>query len=145
MKEKNKYYACPIRCENLDTFPHLCVFFAPSDTFNRANFHVGDWHLVNLMGIPFRDVGLHADDVYVDKKHVMMPLIRTNVYNPHQVHSAIYSNLFYHHGGGSRKKGFRSDKLHIVKSASESSLVDKLFANPESYINKLIGVKPIFL
>jgi len=121
-----------IRAENLDTFSHpcICLFKDPHKVnFKRTNN-------INLLGQSTSDNQFVFDKCY---KH--WPLIRSNKVNLHPVISAIYGNLFYHHGCGSRKQIMRTDpyynKLEMNNNMA-SDLLSMLLDDPKSYISKLI-------
>jgi len=122
--------ACVIRFENLDTFPHPCVFFTDRKSVDNVNPRMSEQK--NLLGRKFKEFNL-------DIKQPFFPLLKTNTYSPHPIISTIYYNLFYHHGFGSRNFYCRSvhvDNYYETKN-SVKSLYDELIENPKLYIKRL--------
>jgi len=138
-KMKNKPIAAAIRTENLDTFPHPCVFFMTKDAKGKFSFRPNKLY-TNLMGDKFVDSGCNIPN------HICYPLIRTNKYNPHPIIAGIYFDTFYHHCCGSRVVETRA--LTNYKYYDHMSLEneDKLFENltkdPEYFIQKLRQLLP---
>ena len=100
-------WAAPVRGENLETFVHPSIGFIP-----------GSW-LRGIAGPPVRfertsyyDLrGEMVDAVVltdVEARFDAMPLIRTNVFNPHPILSGIYGGVFYHHGCGTSPLSLRA-------------------------------------
>jgi hypothetical protein len=108
--------ASAVRGENLDTFPHACVFFMEGDYFRSCD-PANHLRLVckrkkNLMGIELNDMMLMDEDIYDQQgNQIWLPLIRTNTWNPHPIMAAIYGHMFYHQGAGSRIPHFRAVDL----------------------------------
>src|SRR5262249_8957286 len=97
-------FAAPVRCENLDTFPHPCALFIKVEAIgDEFDFSPG-FAYRNLLREPVLDTatGLNRDHWF--------PLVRTNRLNVHPVLAALYYDLFYHHGAGSRQGLLRSVK-----------------------------------
>tara|TARA_R110000751_G_scaffold132023_6_gene234451 strand:+ start:2454 stop:3191 length:738 start_codon:yes stop_codon:yes gene_type:complete len=123
-----------IRTENLDTFLHpcICVFKNPNLLdFQRCK----NKNLLNQTT---------SDNQVVPLDCSYFPLIRTNNQNHHPILAAIYGNMFYHHGCGSRSQVFRSnpyyDKLSISNhDETAQQLLKKLFEDPNDYIHHLGG------
>jgi hypothetical protein len=145
---EEKLFAAPCRAENLDAFPHPCAFFMRGrflkDHGHRLDF--GPAHHVNFSGFHFDDVGCGNPTVY-DGKHRWLPLLRTNVWSPHPVLSAIYGGIFYHHGSGSRPLELRSVALRTYDNQfpryqhgdTERQLYLEISRNPRIYIRQLLG------
>jgi hypothetical protein len=145
MERFGKQIAAPVRYENLDRLPHPCAFFLTREVLQdeRINFdkgHPGS----NLLGREVSDVG----SAMLDLLPSILPLLRTNVVNPHPVAAALYHQLFYHHGAGSRGSRFRVlHKFHYYahwwdadRDADVGELRDRLFEDPTSFIDYLRGV-----
>lgn len=120
--------SCVVRYENLDTWPHPCVFL-----FNRqAKFEIAFDQIDNMLGYKCDEFNIKIHGDY-------FPLIRTNRYNPHPIISGIYYNTFYHHGAGSRS--FYNRAIHINQyyddPHNEKVLYDKIMSKPEEYIKTL--------
>ena len=142
-------YAAPIRTENLDLFPHPCALFIKGDYVHN------DWwdfrrlkknELKCLDGKKTKDIGTGFIQEY-EGKNVYFPLLRTNFVNIHPILSAVYGDIFYHHGGGSRVPFFKSGSYWEKICESHYTLGQNtykfLFKNPEKYINMLRGVEPL--
>jgi hypothetical protein len=146
---QEKYFAAAVRTENLDTFPHPCVFFVRGSFLAKASFDFrGRAHAphINLLGDPLADVGSAISPMH-EGRHVMLPLLRTNAWNPHPVLGAIYGGMFYHHGAGSRELSIRIINAgyfdHFIPraahSAVEAELYAELCADPDRLMRKLLG------
>lgn len=134
-----------IRTENLDTFlhPSICAFTDPSLVdFQRLDN-------INLMGTKTSDNQVVLLKPQTSSKPwkqwpdnaKAFPLIRTNRVNLHPIIAAIYGDLFYHHGCGSRSQILRTDpyynKLDINHECAQD-LMDQMFTNPHEYLAKLL-------
>jgi hypothetical protein len=125
------------RPENLDFFPHPCIFFIKREFINKPrSFYKTEIPNRNVLGDDFVDTfsELKSDWFY--------PLLRSNKVNLHPIVGGIYSNIFYHHGAGSRGSRFRAFASnfythYIHKFPHKKRLTQELFANPEEFINKL--------
>ena len=134
-------FAAPYRIENLDLFPHPSAFFIKGQHIrdNRLDFQRDGLFLNNLLNISIADVGSSVP------ASAVFPLIRSNRKNPHPVFSAIYYDIFYHHGCGSRVKRTRTDEFnyygHMISFEEsirkEEELYDLLVKNPRSFIETL--------
>jgi hypothetical protein len=114
-----KQYAAVVRTENLDTFPHPCAFFIKGSFLSRFRFDFTGRRYpeqTNLAGAKVSDVGSAIPTVW-GGRHVMLPLLRSNVWNPHPILGAIYGGMFYHHGAGSRAIGFRASNMGFLDHA----------------------------
>jgi hypothetical protein len=145
MERFGKKIAAPIRFENLDRMPHPCAFFLTRAALHdeRINFDKGS-RAPNLLGKDTADVG----NAMLDLMPLLLPLLRTNIVNPHPVAAAVYDHLFYHHGAGSRNSRFRvlhkyGYHAHWWDHERESRYVDELrkslFEDPVSFVDYLLG------
>jgi hypothetical protein len=135
-------FAAPVRFENLDTFPHPCALFikreAIGDHFDFAPSF--DYH--DLLRQPVLDVGTAI------KRDRCFPLVRTNRINVHPILAGLYYDVFYHHGGGSRRALLRSvfhgyyDHLVSDEETAEKRTFAELQQDPEGFINRLRGMSP---
>jgi len=151
MRKFNKTIAAPVRTENLDIFPHPSAFFMLEKGINDPSLDFNPSKSVNLLGSKIMEVGgaMHS------MTEQLLPLMRTNVSNPHPIAAAIYHHLFYHHGAGSRDFNFRILKRYdyyrhwFDQSEREKQccqLLDALVKNPDKFINHLMyGNKRKFL
>ena len=124
--------AAAIRCENLDDFPHPSILFI-GDKAQDLDFSYG--RALNRVGKQCRDVGQNL-------KIPVFPLLRSNAFNPHPVLGAVYYDLFYHHGCGSRRLQMRSDDYYAPMigkdcTAIENTMFQMLVDDPDAYIAKL--------
>src|SRR5262249_24076641 len=139
-------YATAVRTENLDTFPHPCVFFVKGDYFRGLSCPADHFGFCqsqerNLLGFAFEDVTcrLIRD---ADGKQLWLPMTRTNIANPHPVFVAIYGGLFYHHGAGSRGPQLRVVNMrqfdHLMPRSAhaeiEQALYRDLCADPVQFL-----------
>lgn len=127
-----------VRFENLDTFPHPCVFFVNRSFVSKPKYYFEIKNTrTNLLCNRVVDLFSNLDLSF------FYPLLRTNKLNYHPVASAIYHNTFYHHGAGSRKFTLRSlQQDYYVKYQNKfmdtNKLTENLFKNPDEFIAKLI-------
>ena len=142
-------FAAAIRCENLDLFPHPCVFFIRGEHVHDETLDFSPGCACDLRSEPVVDAGA---GIGLDR---CFPLIRTNVYNPHPVFAAVYFDAFYHHGAGSRGtkrvravtggyydsvlQAATSDEAIARGTAIEARLFDALCRNPRRLIDALRG------
>jgi len=147
----DRWYAAPVRTENLDTTPHPCALFVRGEHVGKHLFYfrrpsVG--RVTNLLGEEIQDIGT-GFKTEVGGGQVFFPLLRSNHLNVHPVLAAVYGDLFYHHGGGSRrtKEGqepyFRStfywDKIVPHRYEAGLDAYERLAKNPRRFVNKLRG------
>lgn len=141
----DRLYSAPMRVENYDDFPHPSAFFAKREALKIIDF--GFAVRYNLLGIKISDVCSSMPQGEKENK-LWVPLIKTNVWSPHPLFAAIYGDLFYHHGAGSRGLGVRMAGLriydHILKRPGDhrkiyNKLTFELKENPKKFINKLRG------
>lgn len=148
-----KQFAAAVRVEKMATFPHPCAFFVKGDFLKRATFDFMPRPHVNLAGQVKEQPG-SGISMRHEGKHVFLPLLRTNVHNPHPVLAGIYGDLFYHHGSGSRQSGRLPRRLrrsghvlsqgrsgHVLSQAdyaeTEERLYTDLIGDPEGFISQL--------
>jgi len=135
-----KKASAAIRCENMTLSPHPCAFFMNSEALNENWLDFNPHSMPNLLSARMSDVG---GKIPIAKT---FPLLRTNRINLHPLIGAIYGNLFYHHGGGSRPSGAivsRSQgyykNLGVQPAKSEREIYDELIKDPFAFIGKLRG------
>lgn len=140
----DRWYAAPLRADNLDSFPHPCGLFIKDEHVNENVFNFNRFvkTLPNFLGEKVGDIGTAIKQKHKGK-HIFFPLVRTNLFNPHPIMSAIYGNTFYHHGAGSRHPYFRStsyyNKICPEYYGTHSQCHDAFRQDPEGYIRKLRG------
>jgi hypothetical protein len=133
-------FAAPVRYENLDTFPHPCALFIKGEAITDAFDFAPSFQYRNLLGEPALDLGSA-----LPREH-WFPLIRSNRCNVHPVLAAVYYDVFYHHGGGSRRVFLRSVMQgyyeHLVgdADAEEKQAFAALQQDPEGFIRRLRGI-----
>jgi hypothetical protein len=110
LEVSGKWYAAPVRTDNLDVFPHPCALFIRGEYIDKHlfTFRRQSTYVPSLKGEEVFDIGT-AFKTDFDGKHILFPLLRSNFINPHPILGAIYGDLFYHHGAGSRPPFFRSN------------------------------------
>jgi hypothetical protein len=133
LERTGKGFAAPIRTENLDLFAHPSIFYTRS--VEMIGFALRP--ATNLLGQEVVDLVAGTDSSR------WFPLVKTNRVSPHPLLSAIYFDLFYHHGCGSRNflmRGVRSGYYdHIVGgSAAPENLFDRLAADPRCFVESLL-------
>jgi len=142
---EDRWYAAPVRTDNLDTTPHPCGLFIRGEFIHKHLFYfrrpsVG--RMVNLMGEEVHDIGT-GFKTEVDNKSIFFPLVRSNYVNPNPILASIYGDTFYHHGAGSRIPWFRSTsywKKVCPKSYNNSlKCYDWLKEDPQKFIDILRG------
>lgn len=144
MSRFKKRIAAPIRAENLDRFPHPCVFFCDAGVIQdeRINF-VNGHAAANILGETITDVG----NAMLPLLPEVLPLMRTNRVNRHPVAAGVYHHMFYHHGAGSRDFVFRLiDRYDYCehwwpRGQGEHLAADlrgELFSKPEEFIRTLM-------
>lgn len=117
-----------VRAENCSAFPHPCICY-----FNdpiKLNFEIKDNR--DFKGDVKRDI------ICTSQKY--FPLLRTNRRNRHLLAAAIYFDLFYHHGCGSRDfymRGLDYYQNLIVENENPNRLREELFANPVKFLKTL--------
>lgn len=119
----DKYYLAPMRVENYDDFPHPSAFFMKREFLEHVDF--GYDYRTNLLGDTVTDVG-SAMPQSVNGEMAWVPLIKTNGWAPHPVFCAVYGDLFYHHGAGTRaftKPGFPG--VRVLTSGIHSHLFNE--------------------
>jgi hypothetical protein len=130
-----KHVAAPVRPENLDSFAHPCAYFIKREAFNKVRFQKG--RIKNILGEEFEDCHSNINDFF--------PLLRTNAINLHPIMYAVYWNLFYHHGAGSRAKTFRSIGRYLPYDSNTNEIerqsFKRLSKEPEAFIDELRGSK----
>ncbi len=133
--------AAVVRAENFDLFPHPSAFFVRGDAIHEPYLDFSVAPHRNLLGEAVRDTGC---GIPLDR---CLPLLRSNVWNPHPIFAGVYGHLFYHHGAGSRRaetRGLLSGYYdHILPPAArpgvEEALFRKLVRSPEAFIGRLLG------
>ena len=143
MSRHGKQYAAPVRFENLEPYPQPCALYFDGKALDDPLLQFQEDALAhNLLGYPVRDVGGGMSAL----GDALLPLVRTNVYNPHPIAAAVYNHVFYHHGAGSRAFGFRAvnkygyyNHWRQEPSAGEAdALRQALFADPERFVSSLL-------
>lgn len=135
LASKSYEVALALRSENLERRLHASILFIRGKFLDNIRFDVcdiGD----DLLGGRECDINLpHYEDKKGRKK--AFPLIRTNQRNYHPLCCGIYFNMFYHHGGASRKYNMRGIEYweDIDPAICEvHELADGLFRNPEKFV-----------
>ena len=138
-KMGGKKYASPVRTELLDTFASHCAIFIKGEHIHD-NYPIAPSHNYhNLFGDKVIELGTSLP--FDRKDH--FPLIRTNKFNLHFLLGAIYYDVFYHHGGGSRKPKTRTcsyhDHIYNPKDiwGIEQDIFDRLQKDPWKLIRLL--------
>ena len=142
MARHRKSFAAPVRFENLEPYPHPCALYIDGAALDDPRLRIdGSTSADNLLGAPVKDVGAGLLPIRGD----LLPLLRSNLRNPHPIAAAVYNHLFYHHGAGSRAFAFRAiDKFGYYAHwreqddpAEADALLQALFADPDGFIRGL--------
>jgi hypothetical protein len=138
---ESKEIAAPIRAENLENRLHVSVIFARQCGIENLKFTRRSSR--ELMGTMEKDVHISYN---FEKREQAFPLLRSNKVNIHPFFCAVYFDIFYHHGCGSRPSRFRSkafwDKMcgaTTTKGELQVKLRHELFRNPCEFVEKLAG------
>lgn len=120
-----------MRVENCSAFPHPCMcYFADP---NKIDFEIQKHH-------EFTGDAIH-DITCVLRK--CFPLLRTNRRNRHLLAAAVYFDLFYHHGCGSRQFYMRSIDYYgniVTNNEDPNRLQEELFADPITFLATLVDL-----
>jgi hypothetical protein len=132
MATAGKRYAAPARVENLHFFPHPCVHYTADA--DLLDFNVPDE--TNFLGEPFFDIASSAP------RAAWFPLIKTNRVSPHQFLAAIYYDMFYHHGCGTRPFGMRPTTIRYYdhfwpRCDDPLVLFDRIMAERDKFVQSL--------
>lgn len=141
----DRLYSAPMRVENYDDFPHPSAFFMKREMLDLVKFE-GRRDYFNLLGDQVSDVGVSMPQD-IDGTRIWIPLVKTNIWSPHPMFAAVYGDLFYHHGGGSRKPGIRLAGTgiydHILQRSDHKKIYNRvtqlLKKDPDLFINRLRG------
>jgi hypothetical protein len=143
-----RWMAAPVRTENLDLFAHpSACYFSAAGLAAARGIGVPLWRIAsrtNLLGMAFEELGL--DPAFAGGEPRVLPLLRSNAVNPHPVLAAVYGDVFYHHGAGSRPAvrsrvtepeldGRFSAEANV---ATDRVLFDALCAGPQSFVRRLL-------
>ncbi|MEP6809507.1 MAG: hypothetical protein ABI992_04635 [Chthoniobacterales bacterium] len=132
MGRAGKRFASPARVENLHLFPHPCVLYTADPAC--LDFVVEEG--VNFLGEKFTDIAAAGP------REDWFPLIKTNRISPHQFLAAIYFDLFYHHGCGTRPFGMRPTTIQYYdhfwpRCDDATALFDRLMAERDQFVQSL--------
>jgi hypothetical protein len=124
------------------------VYFHPSAVFIRGEALRADPTCVEFRTEVQRNVlGMEFRELVAASKVPVLPLLRTNVWNPHPMLAGVYGDVIYHHGAGSRGLFFRVVEAgyfdHMIPRSAHAELADQLYAalvrNPDSLLEHLAG------
>jgi hypothetical protein len=134
------HFAAPVRCENLDTFPHPCALFIKGEAIRDELDFTPSFEYRNLLRQPVLECATAINQAH------WFPLVRTNRRNIHPILAAVYYDVFYHHGAGSRRASLRTVMQgyyeHVVadEDAEEMRTFAELERDPEGFISSLRSV-----
>lgn len=116
----NTHKLCAVkRLENgLDQQPHPCFLFTRVKTWKDLGYPLWDiegYSWTDATGNQRSDVGGNILKALHETNTEWLPLLRSNKYNPHPLFFAIYGNVCYHHGAGSRQKWTKTDMLYCAQ------------------------------
>lgn len=139
MDKHDKWYASPMRVENLDDWPHMCALFIRGNRIQEDFIDPAPIAYENIYGFKTMEMG-PLNKKKVGDSHIWLPLLRSNVWTPHPIKAAIYSNIFYHNASGSRTDLFRAeDALFFNEGIICNDITKQLFDDPQGFIDKLLG------
>lgn len=132
MAAAGKRFASPARAENLHFFPHPCVLYTPDP--HLIDFEVAEG--ANFLGEVFSDIACSG------ARENWFPLIKTNRVSPHQFLAAVYYDMFYHHGCGTRPFGMRPATIryydHFWSRCDDPlTLFDRIMAERDQFVQSL--------
>ncbi len=127
-----KRFAAPARVENLHLFPHPCALYTADASC--IDFAVEEG--TNFLRETFSDISCAGPRVD------WLPLIKTNRISPHQFLAAIYYDVFYHHGCGTRPFGMRPSTIHYynhfwARCADPTALFDQIMEQGDAFVQTL--------
>jgi hypothetical protein len=133
MEKHDLHVAAPIRTENLDTFPHPCAMFMDRQGRDNLNLTLSAETANFLSKVPRDPTCLNP----------CFPMIRTNRVNMHPIGAAVYYDMFYHHGAGSRQAYFRvTDGIGYYQYPQHQQWMDTAYelltADPDEFIKSLL-------
>jgi hypothetical protein len=124
------------------------VYFHPATVFIRGEalradpncIEFGPQVLRDLLGIVFRELTFTS-------KVPVLPLVRTNFWNPHPMVAGVYADIIYHHAAGSHQLMIRSADAgywdHYIPreahNAIQNQLYSALVSNPDGFLEHLTG------
>lgn len=129
MADRGFQAAAPIRVENLDLFPHPCAMFVTSQ--GMRDFEFVPSNSDNLLGVRRQEPTCST---------TVFPLIRTNRINIHPIGAAVYYDMFYHHGAGSRPALFHNIDTdpYFTGNYDWEHSINRLKQDPAGFINWLM-------
>jgi hypothetical protein len=137
---KGKDIAAAVRLENLSLFPHPCAMYIKKSSLTSG------WLNFRVAGRPniYGTRSGHDTGCAIPMRRCF-PLVRTNVVNLHPLLSAIYGNMFYHHGTGSRLSLNMSTHGYYrslgAPMPTPMFLLNNLKEDPASFIERLMARK----
>lgn len=127
-----KRFAAPARVENLHFFPHPAVLYTTDA--GCIDFAVEEG--ANFLGEKFSDIACDGP------RDAWFPLLKTNRLSPHLFLAAIYYDMFYHHGCGTRPFGMRPATIsyynHLWARRDDAAvLFDRVMLERERFVQSL--------
>lgn len=113
---------------------HPCCLAARLDTLRRLD--------TSFRPVPGHDVGHQLTLAAVEAGGLTSQLRRSNAWNAHYLMGAIYGDLIYHQGAGSRNPQFQSDPGGEEVEALRGALRDAAFSRLDALISVLTGSAP---
>lgn len=113
---------------------HPCCLAARLDTLHRLD--------TSFRPVPGHDVGHKLTLAAEDAGGRTSQLRRTNVWNAHYLMGAVYGDLVYHQGAGSRNAQFQSDPGGEEVEALRAALRDAAFDDLDRLVGALTGSVP---
>lgn len=132
MVASGKSFASPARVENLHLFPHPCLLYTADAQL--IDFRVAEGK--NFLGETFSDIACAGDEA------VWFPLLKTNRASLHPFLAAIYYDMFYHHGCGTRPFGMRDATIRYYdhlwsRCESAEALLDRVLTEADRFVQSL--------
>jgi hypothetical protein len=143
---KNKKVSASVRAENLETRLHVSIVLA--DQRGIRNLKFVRMHSNTLMGTTIKIPDIHVSPYDEEKRMQAFPFMRSNKINVHPFFCAVYFDMFYHHGCGSRLSRFKSagywDRMREDTTIEDLNiqLRDRLFTSPGKFVGELAGWSP---
>jgi hypothetical protein len=135
--------AVALRTESRELRLHSSILYARTEALDHLDFTVGIHPVKNLANRLCRDV--HCGPYQDARRDCVFVLLKSNKVNLSPTFCSVYYDLFYHHGGGSRKNISTSDQYwgHLGQQyAHKKDWVDDLMQKPSDFISLLAGWNP---
>lgn len=142
-KGREREIAIALRPENLESRLHASILLAKPTALQHLDFEFGNAPHRDLLSEQEPDIYLPAYES--DRRAFALPLMRSNKVNVNPVACGIYYDMFYHHCCGSGREFLVRGQGYwdrVCNMYDITQFTDKLFANPEYFVENLAGWNP---